>query len=85
MNFHEDGRGTPATHVVQVPKTHSVATFKSMVKDALADEDVVGEEIRSARLKWTYAENDRSVFMHTQQMVVGFHHKGAVDLCQSEN
>jgi hypothetical protein len=67
-----------------VPKTHSVATFKSTVKDVLADEDVVGEEIRSARLKGTYAANDRSVFMHTEQMVVGFDHKGAVDVGHSE-
>lgn len=24
------------------------------------------------------------LFMHTEQMVVGFDHKGAVDVCQSE-
>jgi hypothetical protein len=58
VNFHEDGRGAPVSHVVQVPKSGDVAAFKSTVKDALADEDVVGEEIRATRLKWTYVEKD---------------------------
>ncbi|GAQ82069.1 hypothetical protein KFL_000990190 [Klebsormidium nitens] len=58
VSFHEGGRGAPVTHMVEVPKCHSVATFKSTVKDALADEDIFGEEIRSAKLKWTYVQSD---------------------------
>jgi hypothetical protein len=55
-----------------VPNSHSVVILKSTVKDALTNEDVVGEGNRGTMLKWTYAETaGQCLVLQAEQMVFG--------------
>jgi hypothetical protein len=54
--YYGNRKGEPAERIVKVPRSDSPAGFKRLAREALADDDIAGEPVKKARLRWTFID-----------------------------
>jgi hypothetical protein len=56
VSYYGNRKGGPAERIVKVPRSGSPAGFKRLAREALADDDIAGEPVKKARLRWTFTD-----------------------------
>lgn len=54
--YYGNRKGEPAERIVKVPRSDSPAGFKRLAREALADDNIAGEPVKKARLRWTFID-----------------------------